>query len=124
MELRREKDVLLDRSFESVQRDTESKLVDLFKDFKSFLANEKKIDDGKECDRSLRLFHEWLMKFMNDDLCSYPFKYYFVSVTVDEHLDYVNDKFDGMTQDQASIVDQLRHGIKIIYSSKEKEYKN
>ena len=94
-------------SRESIKEATETKLLELFESSKSHCAAGKKNDREEEPDRYIRLFRGWLLHFIEGDECSYPSKYYFVCMIADLQFDYINVRFDGMTECQVSLMQDV-----------------
>ena len=94
-------------SRESIKEATESKLLELFESSKSHCAAGKKNDREEEPDRCIRLFRSWLLHFIEGDECSHPSKHCFVCMIADPQFDCINVRFDGMTECQVSLVQDV-----------------
>ena len=89
----------------TIQEETKTKLLGVHEEFQTT----NQTSGGEAIDVCLRLFHEWLKKDIieSDRHWSHPTKCHLVSFMLDSYIDHVNETFQGLTEDQQSMIKAL-----------------
>ena len=94
-------------SYPIIKDATSRKLNDLFKDFETILTRANVIDNEGDIDRSLRVFHGWLTKFLASHQWCSRIKPFFVAFMIDGYLNSFTAEFEGFNDNQVTILQSL-----------------